>query len=262
MREAQANSCARKMVTAATSGRWAWLARGFLAVTGKSGFCQKRASSSRKDCSAQADLALGGDGSGLMSNERWWPPLCSPCLCPPSCHSLPESLYLGFPFLPAVHPKGDAPSSRWETRRHLSSWLHLFAIHGKCLPHPGRPGSGTSRLNVTKSVKQPGCEFFPMWGILMVGPTQVFPYPGWHLKSPEPEKCHLFHNGFGEGSPRGPLTKFSELHVQNKGRFEPRKHHINKWRKLYSLCCFGFFLFVCFLFFGGFFCVWVLFVCF
>lgn len=169
MREAEANSCARKMVMAPTSGQWAWLTRGILAVTEKSGFCQKRTSSSRKDCSVQADLGAGaksGPGSG-----RRWPPLCSTRLCPPSCHSLPRSLYLGFPSLPAMQPKGDAPTLRWGT------WRHSSSTHGKCLPHSGRPSYGTSRPNISKWVKQPGCGVFPMWGISMVGPTPDFSLP-------------------------------------------------------------------------------------
>ena len=155
-----------------------------MAVRGKNGFCQKWPNSSCKDLSAQADQGAGAK-SGPGSGTRW-PPPCSQHLCPPS-HWLRESSHT------QVCPERLTPAVCEERVREVSgafTWvfppsllhsprellplhaaglggthgpgLHPPATRGKCLPHPGRPGYGTSRLNVAKSVQQLGCGFCPV----------------------------------------------------------------------------------------------------
>lgn len=194
MRKAQANSRVRKLVTAATSGYWARQARVFLAVTEKNGFFQKWPSSSRKDCSAQADQGAGatsGPGSG-----RRWPPPCSPHLCPPSGR-LRES------HRTQLCPGGLTPAACEERAREVTvspgafTWvfppslshgpreppgLHTAGLGGTRRPGP-HPPAARGRLVPADQATAPhgwmwrsqrrsrGVGFWPMKGFSPVGPA-------------------------------------------------------------------------------------------
>lgn len=84
--------------------------------------------------------------------------------------------------------------------------------HDESLPCPSWPGCRTHCWKGQSHCKQ------DMALPPVIFNSRTYPKSALTPKLPRSQQSLLFHNGFGEGSSRGLLTKFSEKHVQKQRR--------------------------------------------